>query len=457
MLFQNARVENAQNLTHIRVENGLFSAISPDLLPKPGEEVVDLGGKLLLPPFIESHVHLDTCLTAGDPVWNMSGTLFEGIECWSKRKEKLSKQDVRDRVNRAVRLYAAHGVQHIRTHVDVTDPSLVAMETLVELRETLRDTMDIQIVAFPQEGILSYPNGQELMRRAVELGADVVGAIPHFEFTREYSVESLNFALQLAADHDKLVDVHCDEIDDEASRGLETVAARALELGLYDKVTASHTTAMHSYNNAYVVRLMRLLKMSRINFVSNPLVNTHLQGRMDTYPKRRGITRVKELTAEGINVSFGHDDIFDPWYPMGTGSLRDVVFMGLHVCQMMGYQEIMDSYRFITTNAAKTLHLGETYGIQEGRPASFVVMDAGNWYDALNTNAAVLLSYKKGKKLAQSTPGLQSGAFLIPRQTHKSRRAELRPSCFVLISLPQPGKTAGAFSPMRSTASNRER
>lgn len=405
MLFQNARVENAQNLTHIRVENGLFSAISPDLLPKPGEEVVDLGGKLLLPPFIESHVHLDTCLTAGDPVWNMSGTLFEGIECWSKRKEKLSKQDVRDRVNRAVRLYAAHGVQHIRTHVDVTDPSLVAMETLVELRETLRDTMDIQIVAFPQEGILSYPNGQELMRRAVELGADVVGAIPHFEFTREYSVESLNFALQLAADHDKLVDVHCDEIDDEASRGLETVAARALELGLYDKVTASHTTAMHSYNNAYVVRLMRLLKMSRINFVSNPLVNTHLQGRMDTYPKRRGITRVKELTAEGINVSFGHDDIFDPWYPMGTGSLRDVVFMGLHVCQMMGYQEIMDSYRFITTNAAKTLHLGEAYGIQEGRPASFVVMDAGNWYDALNTNAAVLLSYKKGKKLAQSTPG----------------------------------------------------
>ena len=405
MLFQNARVENAQNLTHIRVENGLFSAISPDLLPNPGEEVVDLGGKLLLPPFIESHVHLDTCLTAGDPVWNMSGTLFEGIECWSKRKEKLSKQDIRDRVNRAVRLYAAHGVQHIRTHVDGTDPSLVAMETLVELRETLRDTMDIQIVAFPQEGILSYPNGQELMRRAVELGADVVGAIPHFEFTREYSVESLNFALQLAADHDKLVDVHCDEIDDEASRGLETVAARALELGLYDKVTASHTTAMHSYNNAYVVRLMRLLKMSRINFVSNPLVNTHLQGRMDTYPKRRGITRVKELTAEGINVSFGHDDIFDPWYPMGTGSLRDVVFMGLHVCQMMGYQEIMDSYRFITTNAAKTLHLGETYGIQEGRPASFVVMDAGNWYDALNTNAAVLLSYKKGKKLAQSTPG----------------------------------------------------
>lgn len=411
MLFQNGRIENASAPTSFRVEEGKFTAIGPDLTPLPGEETVDLGGKLVLPPFIESHVHLDTCLTAGDPVWNMSGTLFEGIECWSKRKGKLSREDIRERVNRAVRLYAAHGVQFIRTHVDVTDPSLVAMETMVELREELRDTMDIQIVAFPQEGILSYPNGKELMRSAVKLGADAVGAIPHFEFTREYSVESLNFALELAAKENKLVDVHCDEIDDEASRGLETVAARALELGLYDKVTASHTTAMHSYNNAYVVRLMRLLKMSRINFVSNPLVNTHLQGRMDTYPKRRGVTRVKELTEAGINVSFGHDDIFDPWYPMGTGSLRDVVFMGLHVCQMMGYEEIMNAYKFITTNAAKTLHLGEEYGIEAGRPASFIVLDAENYYDALNTNAAVLCSYKKGKKIAESTPGVSKALF----------------------------------------------
>ena len=404
MLFQNARIENAPP-SSFRVEDGKFTAIGPELKPLPEEETVDLGGKLVLPPFIESHVHLDTCLTAGDPVWNMSGTLFEGIECWSKRKDKLSREDIRQRVHRAVRLYAAHGVQFIRTHVDVTDPSLVAMETLVELREELRDTIELQIVAFPQEGILSYPNGKQLMIDAVKLGADAVGAIPHFEFTREYSVESLNFALELAARENKLVDVHCDEIDDEASRGLETVAARALERGLYDKVTASHTTAMHSYNNAYVVRLMRLLKMSRINFVSNPLVNTHLQGRMDTYPKRRGITRVKELREAGINVSFGHDDIFDPWYPMGTGSLRDVVFMGLHVCQMMGYEEIMGAYQFITTNAAKTLHLGEGYGIGEGRPASFIVLDAENYYDALNTNAAVLASYKKGRKIAESTPG----------------------------------------------------
>lgn len=404
MLFKNARIENAEVTSDFRITDGKFDLIASDIEPLPGEEVVDLGKKLVLPPFIESHVHLDTCLTAGDPVWNQSGTLFEGIECWGKRKDKLSKGDIRDRVKRAVKMQAAHGVQFVRTHVDVTDPSLIAMETMIELREELRDVMDIQIVAFPQEGILSYPNGKQLMIDAVKLGADAVGAIPHFEFTREYSVESLNFAMQLAAENDKLVDVHCDEIDDEASRGLETVAARALELELFDKVTASHTTAMHSYNNAYVVRLMRLLKMSKINFVSNPLVNTHLQGRMDTYPKRRGVTRVKELTNEGINVSFGHDDIFDPWYPLGTGNMRDVVFMGLHVCQMMGYEDIMNSYKFITTNAARTLHLGDQYGIEEGRPASFVVLDAENYYDALNTNAAVLFSYKKGKKIAQTTP-----------------------------------------------------
>ena len=217
--------------------------------------------------------------------------------------------------------------------------------------------------------------------------------------------------MALAEKYDKLVDVHCDEIDDEASRGLETLAARAYESGLTDRVTASHTTAMHSYNNAYVQRLMRLLKLSRINFVSNPLVNTHLQGRIDTYPKRRGITRVKELTEAGVNVSFGHDDIFDPWYPMGTGSLRDVVFMGLHVCQMMGYEDIMNSYRFISTKAAKTLHLGESYGIRAGNPASFIVLDAKNYYDALNTNATVLLSCRNGRVVAEGRPGSKEAKF----------------------------------------------
>ena len=411
MLIKNVSIENAAQASDIRVTDGKFEEIGPDLAPRAGEEVLDCTGKLVLPPFIESHVHLDTCLTAGEPVWNQSGTLFEGIRCWSLRKESLTKQDVRDRVNRAVRMQARNGVQFVRTHVDVTDPKLTAMEAMLELREELRGTVDIQVVAFPQEGIDSFPNGRRLMEDAVRMGADVVGAIPHFEFTREYAVESLNFAVKLAEKYGKLIDVHCDEIDDEQSRGLEVLAARAYESGLKDRVTASHTTAMHSYNNAYVTKLMRLLKLSEINFVSNPLVNTHLQGRMDTYPKRRGVTRVKELLAEGINVSFGHDDVFDPWYPLGTGNMRDAVFMGLHVCQMMGYQEIMDSYKLISANAAKTLHLGESYGIHPGRPASFIVLDAENFYNALNQKSEVLYSFKNGRLIAKSAPAVREVLF----------------------------------------------
>ena len=403
MLFKNALIENSETPQDIRVENGIIQEIGT-LESKNEEQIIDLQHKLVLPPFIESHVHLDTCLTAGDPVWNQSGTLFEGIECWSKRKEKLNEEDITERVNKVVRMYAANGIQFIRTHIDITDPSLMALKTMLKLRDVLKDIMEIQIVAFPQDGILSFPNGKQLLTEAVMMGADAVGAIPHIEYTREYSVESLNFALNLAAEHGKLVDIHCDEIDDEASRGLETAAARALELGLFDKVTASHTTAMHSYNNAYVLRLMRLLKKSRINFVSNPLVNTHLQGRIDNYPKRRGITRVKELLAEGINVSFGHDDIYDPWYPMGNGSLRDVVFLGLHVCQMMGYEEIMDSYKLISHNAAKTLHITERYGIEVNKPASFIILDAENYYEALTRDSVVLSSYKNGKIIAENTP-----------------------------------------------------
>ena len=404
MLITNIHLENGEDCTDIRVSDGVFETIAQGLSALPGEEVIDGTGCMILPPFIESHVHLDTCLTAGDPEWNMSGTLFEGIECWSKRKEKLTRQDVKDRAGKAIRMQAANGVQFVRTHVDVTDPTLVAMEAMLELREELKDEITIQVVAFPQEGILSYPHGKELMENAVKMGADCVGAIPHFEFTREYSVESLNFAMDLAYRYDRLVDVHCDEIDDEASRGLETLAARAYEMELSDKVTASHTTAMHSYNNAYVNRLMRLLKMSRINFVANPLVNTHLQGRADTYPKRRGVTRVKELLEAGLNVSFGHDDVFDPWYPLGTGNMRDTVFMGLHVCQMMGYEDIMNSYKLITYNAAKTLHLGGSYGIREKNPADFMILNGDNFYNVLNKKSEILYSFRKGKLLTKTIP-----------------------------------------------------
>lgn len=409
MIIKNIHIENSEDTFNIYIKDDKFEKIdkcgeTDTDKPENGEEVIDGTGKMILPPFIESHVHLDSTQTAGDPVWNMSGTLFEGIECWAKRKDKLSKEDVKERAKYTIQKQVENGIQYIRTHVDVTDPKLVAMDALLELKDELKDKVELQIVAFPQEGILSYPNGKKLIEDAVKMGADCVGAIPHFEFTREYSVESLNYAMSLAQKYDKLVDVHCDEIDDEASRGLETVACRALEMELFDKVTASHTTAMHSYNNAYVSRLMRLLTMSRINFVANPVVNTHLQGRIDTYPKRRGITRVKELQEAGCNVSFGHDDICDPWYPMGTGNMRDTIFMGLHVCQLMGYEDIMNSYKFVTHNAAKTLYLGEDYGIKEGNTANFIILDAPDFYKALNEKSAVLYSYHNGKLLSSTKP-----------------------------------------------------
>lgn len=404
MLFKNLYLENATEPVNIRVENGKFESIAADLKPYSGEEVLDCEGKMALPPFVESHVHLDTCLTAGRPRWNLSGTLFEGIQCWEEYKPFLTKQEVKERVNKAIRMQASNGIQYVRTHVDINDPKLTALEAILELREEVRDFIDIQIVAFPQYGILSYPKGTELLEQALKLGADAAGAIPHFEFTREYSVESLNICFELAQKYGKMIDVHCDEIDDEASRGLETVATRAYETGMGDMVTASHTTAMHSYNNAYVIRLMRILGMSGMNFVANPCVNVHLGGRADTYPKRRSMTRVKELTEAGINVSFGSDDIFDPWNPLGNAKMRDQVFMGLYTGHMLGYEEIVNSYKFVTTNAARTLHLGDTYGIKTGNDANFVILDAPNWYDALNYDAAVLYNYRKGKLIASTAP-----------------------------------------------------
>ncbi|WP_308009342.1 cytosine deaminase [uncultured Fusobacterium sp.] len=411
MLIKNIFIENSKTASDIRVEDGIFKIISSSLEALPGEEVIDCTGKSAFPPFIESHVHLDTCLTAGDPVWNMSGTLFEGIECWSKRKEKLNKEDVKNRARRAIKMQASNGIQHVRTHVDVTDSTLIAMEGMLELKDELKDFVNIQIVAFPQEGILSYPNGKQLLENAVKMGADCVGAIPHFEFTREYAVESVNFCMELAEKYGRLVDVHCDEIDDEQSKGLEVLACRALESGMKDMVTASHTTAMHSYNNAYCSKLFRLLGMSDINFVCNPLVNTHLQGRFDTYPKRRGVTRVKELLANGNNVSMGHDDIFDPWYPLGDGNMMTVVHMGLHVCQMMGYEEILNSYKLITHNAARTLHLGNSYGIKEGNPASFIVLNNNNFYNVLNKQSEVLYSFNRGKLIASAVPAVKKILF----------------------------------------------
>ena len=405
MLIKNARLETQENLVDIFIQDGKIQRIGENLdIKENEEEVLDVKGWLVVPPFVEPHVHLDATLTAGEPNWNESGTLFEGIERWAERKELLTKEDVKDRARTAIKWQVANGIQYIRTHVDTTDKELLALRALVELREELKDYVTLQIVAFPQEGILSYPNGVELLEEALKLGADVIGAIPHFEFTREYGVASIDKMFELAKKYDVLIDVHCDEIDDEQSRFIEVLATKAYENNMGHRVTASHTTAMHSYNGAYTYKLFRLLKMSNINFVANPLVNIHLQGRFDTYPKRRGITRVKEMLEADINVCFGHDDIFDPWYPLGTGNMLQVLHMGLHICQIMGYGQINDSLKLIGSNSARALQIEDEYGIEVGKPANLIVLPADNGYDAVRRQVPVAYSIRKGKIIAATQP-----------------------------------------------------
>ncbi len=403
MIIKNAKLRKREGLWQIHIQNKKIVKIAQKI-ENNDQQIIDVQGCLVLPPFIEPHIHLDTTLTAGEPNWNVSGTLFEGIQRWSERKESLTAQDVKTRAKTALKWQIAQGIQHVRTHVDVTDPDLTALKAMLEVKEEMAKFIDLQLVAFPQEGILSYPNGYELLEESLKMGADVVGGIPHYEFTREYGVDSLKAAFQLAEKYDCLVDIHCDEIDDEQSRFVEVVAAEAYRLGMGSRVTASHTTAMHSYNGAYTSKLFRLLKLADINFVANPLVNIHLQGRFDTYPKRRGITRVKELQEEGINVCFGHDDIFDPWYPLGTGNMLQVLHMGLHVTQLMGYDQIVNSIDLITNNSAKTLDIEEQYGIEEGKPANLIVLEAASEYDAIRKQASVLYSIRNGEIIAETKP-----------------------------------------------------
>ena len=401
-LIQNVRLPNQEGRWQIAIENGQFGAITPmEVVQADDPQVLDAEGGLALPPFIEPHIHLDTTQTAGEPNWNQSGTLFEGIERWAERKALLSHDDVKARAWKTLKWQMANGIQYVRTHVDVSDPSLTALKAMLEVKQEVAPWVDLQIVAFPQEGILSYPNGEALLEEALKLGADVVGAIPHFEFTREYGVESLHIAFRLAQKYDRPLDIHCDEIDDEQSRFVETVAALALKEGIGARVTASHTTAMHSYNGAYTSRLFRLLKMSGINFVANPLVNIHLQGRFDDYPKRRGITRVKEMLAADINVCFGHDDVFDPWYPLGTGNMLQVLHMGLHVCQIMGYQQINDGLKLITHHSARTFGVTE-YGIASGNTANLIILPAENGFEAVRRQVPVRWSIREGTVIAET-------------------------------------------------------
>ncbi|WP_349569960.1 cytosine deaminase [Azotobacter salinestris] len=405
MKIVNARLRGREGLHRIELNGARIAAIAAQPAPADaGDAELDAAGNLVVPPFIEPHIHLDATLTAGEPAWNMSGTLFEGIERWAERKALVTHEDTKTRAKKAIDMLVEHGIQHVRTHVDVTDPTLAALKAMLEVREETRQLIDLQIVAFPQEGIESYKGGRELMAEAIALGADVVGGIPHFENTREQGVSSIKFLMDLAERTGCLVDVHCDETDDPQSRFLEVLAEEARVRDMGERVTASHTTAMGSWDNAYCSKLFRLLKLSRINFVSCPTESIHLQGRFDTFPKRRGLTRVAELDRAGLNVCFGQDSIVDPWYPLGNGNILRILEAGLHICHMLGYADLQRALDLITGHSARTLHLGERYGLEVGRPANLLILSAASDYEMLRSQGHALVSIRHGEVLMRRTP-----------------------------------------------------
>jgi cytosine deaminase len=404
LVLRQAKLEQVPSeLLDIAIKDGKIVEMAPTI---SGDGLVELkiDGKLVSPPFVESHIHLDSALTAGEPRWNQSGTLFEGIQIWSERKQSLSKEDVKTRAIETLKQQAEYGILFVRTHADVSEVSLTALQGLLEARDAVKDWITVQVVAFPQDGIYSSPQNEALLEKALQMGADVVGGIPHYELTRDWGVKSVERIFELAEQYNRLIDIHCDEVDDEQSRFLEVVAACAVRTGTGKRVTASHTTAFGSYNNAYAFKLMGFLQRAQINFIANPLINITLQGRADTYPKRRGVTRVKELWQSGLNVSFGHDCIQDPWYSLGTGNMLDVAHMGVHVCQMTGIPEINACYEMVTINGAKTLHVEDIYGVEVGKPASLIVLDTDSYYDAVRKRSKPRYVISQGKLLTQTAP-----------------------------------------------------
>lgn len=396
--FVNARLYGHDEASEILVENGVIKHIGSKL-PKVDHEI-DLKGCLVVPPYVDFHLHLDYVYTAAnDGGGNTTGTLFEGIERWHHIKKDQTIEDVKERALRGIHEEVSRGVQFIRTHVDVTDPKLTGLKALLELREALKDRVTIQIVAFPQEGMYAYKGGDELVEEALKMGADCVGGIPHFEWAREFGEKSVHRTVELAIKYNKMIDVHCDETDDSHSRFVELLNALVMIEGIGSKTAASHTCSFGSADNAYAFRMMGLFQKSGISFVACPTENAYLQGRQDSYPKRRGLTRVKELLEAGINVSFAQDSINDPWYPLGNGNMMNILDNGIHLAQTMSLAEIEKDLDLITYNGAKVLQIEDQYGLEEGKPANFIVLNAPSAFEAIRQRAEVLASIRYGEYL----------------------------------------------------------
>ena len=400
LILRQANLPDGRKGQDIAIQGGKIAEVAPHIAAEAREEI-DAKGRLVTPPFIDPHFHMDATLSLGLPRMNRSGTLLEGIALWGELRPTLTVDALVDRALRYCDLAVIQGLLAVRTHVDTSDPRLVTVEAMLEVKRRVAPYLDLQVVAFPQDGYYRAKDGVASLTRALDMGADIVGGIPHFERTMEEGRASVEALCRLAADRGLPVDMHCDESDDPLSRHVETLAAQTLRFGLQGRVTGSHLTSMHSMDNYYVSKLIPLMVEAQMNVVPNPLINIMLQGRHDTYPKRRGMTRVRELMAAGLNVSFGHDCVMDPWYAMGSGDMLEVGHMAIHVAQMGSLEEKSAIFQALTTNSARTMGL-QGYGLDKGCNADLIVLQARDPAEALRLKAVKLAVIRRGRVIART-------------------------------------------------------
>jgi cytosine deaminase len=403
VLIHNVCFPDGREGMSVGVSGGRIVDVAAGLTPAqaPALEVLDGQGYLLTTPFVDAHFHMDATLSYGQPRVNQSGTLLEGIALWGELKPLLTQEALIERALAYCDWAVGKGLLAIRSHVDVCDPRLLAVEALLEVKRQVAPYLDLQLVAFPQDGVLRAPDALANLKRAMSMGVDVIGGIPHFERTMSDGAESVRLLCELAAELGVPVDMHCDESDDPHSRHIEALAYHTQRLGLQGRVTGSHLTSMHSMDNYYVSKLIPLMTEAGVQVVANPLINITLQGRHDSYPKRRGMTRVPELLAAGLTVAFGHDCVMDPWYSLGSGDMLEVAHMGLHVAQMTGQAAMRQCFEAVTTHPARILGLND-WGLEPGKAASFVLLQARNPIEAIRLRAHRLAVYRNGQRLADS-------------------------------------------------------
>lgn len=406
LLIKNAKLRHGAGIKDILVENGKFKEIA-DKIDVAADTVIDAKNNLVTPPIVDPHVHLDAVLVAGllDRN-NETGTLLEAIDMWNEWAPGVTKEKIKENAKKVIDWYVANGVLRVRTHADCTEPTLKTVEALVELREEVKDLIDIQVVAFPQNGVFTAPENLGLMRKALEMGVDVVGGAPHIEYTREDGVKEVELVYDLAEEFDRLIDIHIDETGDPESRFVEVMAKESINRNMGEISTASHTTAMHNYNNDYAYKLIGNIAKAKMNMIANPFDNAVLQNRMDGYPRKRGVTRVDEMLARGVNVAIGHDSIMDPWYSMGHGNMVQAALLLMHMGHMNGAAQVQQLFDMITENSAKTMHLDD-YGIEVGNTADFVIFDGDTEDDILRLDLECTHVIRKGNVICETIPAVR--------------------------------------------------